>query len=137
LRNSAVFILVVEDEPVIQDMVHEALSEGGFGADMAASGETAITLLQANKGKYRALITDIYFGGKSMGWEVAKRARELNPEIAVVYMTDAGIDKSRSYGVPNSLLLNKPFALRKSLKPYASCLTNRRLYANTQYARGA
>jgi DNA-binding response OmpR family regulator len=132
-----VFILVVEDEPVIQDMVHEAPSEGGFGADMAASGETAITLLQANKGKYRALITDIYFGGKSMGWEVAKRARELNPEIAVVYMTDAGIDKSRSYGVPNSLLLNKPFALRKSLKPYASCLTNRRLYANTQYARGA
>jgi CheY-like chemotaxis protein len=96
LRNSAVFILVVEDEPVIQDMVHEAPSEGGFGADMAASGETAITLLQANKGKYRALITDIYFGGKSMGWEVAKRARELNPEIAVVYMTDAGIDKSRS-----------------------------------------
>jgi DNA-binding response OmpR family regulator len=110
LRNSAVFILVVEDEPVIQDMVHEAPSAGGFGADMAASGETAIPLLQANKGKYRALITDIYFGGKSMGWEVAKRARELNPEIAVVYMTDAGIDKSRSYGVPNSLFLNKPFA---------------------------
>jgi DNA-binding response OmpR family regulator len=33
-----VFILVVEDEPVIQDMVHEAPSEGGFEADMAASG---------------------------------------------------------------------------------------------------
>jgi CheY-like chemotaxis protein len=69
-----VFILVVEDVPVIQYMVHEALSEGGFGADMAASGETAITLLQA-KGKYRALITDIYFGGKPMGREVAKRAK--------------------------------------------------------------
>jgi hypothetical protein len=38
LRNSAVFILVVEDVPVTQDTVHEALSEGGLGADMAASG---------------------------------------------------------------------------------------------------
>jgi CheY-like chemotaxis protein len=110
LRNSAVFILVVEDAPVIQDMVHGALSDGGFEAEMAASGEAAITLLQANKGKYRALITDVLLGGKPMGWEVAKRARELNPDIAVVYMTGAGADAWRSHGVPRSLLLSAPFA---------------------------
>jgi DNA-binding response OmpR family regulator len=62
-----VFILVVEDAPVIQDMVHGALSDGGFEAEMAASGEAAITLLQANKGKYRALITDVLLGGSPWG----------------------------------------------------------------------
>jgi DNA-binding response OmpR family regulator len=110
MRNSVLFVLIVEDEPVIQDMVGEALSDGGFGTEMAASGDAAVTLLQENRGKYRALITDIHLGGKSMGWDVAKRARELNQEIPVVYMTGAGADKWRSHGVPKSLLLNKPFA---------------------------
>ena len=110
MRNSVFFVLVVEDEPVIQDMLHEALSEEGFGTEMAASGQAADTLLQDNNGKYRALITDIHLGGKPMGWEVAKRARELDPDIPVVYMTGAGADQWRLHGVPKSLLLNKPFA---------------------------
>jgi DNA-binding response OmpR family regulator len=70
------FVLVVEDEPVIQDIVHEALSHGGFASDMAASGETAVTFLQNNRGRYRALSTDVHLGSKPMGWAVAKRARE-------------------------------------------------------------
>jgi DNA-binding response OmpR family regulator len=110
MRNSELFVLVVEDEPVLQDIVHEALSHGGFASEMAASGETAVTLLQNNRGKYRALITDIHLAGKPIGWDVAKRARELSREIAVVYMSGAGADKWRSHGVPKSLLLNKPFA---------------------------
>ena len=110
MRNSESFVLVVEDEPVIQDIVHDALLDGGFATEMATSGETAITLLQNNRGKYRALITDIHLAGKLMGWEIAKCARELSREIAVVYMTGAGADKWRSHGVPKSLLLNKPFA---------------------------
>jgi DNA-binding response OmpR family regulator len=110
MRNSVLFILVVEDEPVIQDMVCEALSEGGFGTEMASSGDAAVKLLEGNEGKYRALITDIHLGGKSMGWDVAKRARELDQEIPVIYMTGAGAAKWRSHGVPKSLLLDKPFA---------------------------
>jgi DNA-binding response OmpR family regulator len=110
VRNSVFFILVVEDEPVIQDMVCEALSDGGFGTEIAGSGDAAVTLLLDNRRKYRALITDIHLGGKSMGWDVAKRARELDQKIPVVYMTGAGADKLRSHGVPKSLLVNKPFA---------------------------
>jgi DNA-binding response OmpR family regulator len=103
-------ILVVEDETLLQDMVQEALDEGGFRADIIASGEEAIATLQAHQGKYRALITDINLRGPLTGWEVAKRARELNPDIPVIYMTGAGADQWPSLGVPNSLLLNKPFA---------------------------
>jgi DNA-binding response OmpR family regulator len=110
VQNSTLIILVVEDEPLIQDMVQEALFDGGFKTEMASSGEAAITLLGDNEGKYRALITDIHLGGKSMGWDVARRARELDQEIPVVYMTGAGADKWRSHGVPESILLNKPFA---------------------------
>jgi CheY-like chemotaxis protein len=81
VHNSLLIILVVEDEPLIQDMVHEALSDGGFGTKIAGSGEAAVKLLEDNEGKYRVLITDIHFGVRVMGWDVAKRARELNREI--------------------------------------------------------
>jgi CheY-like chemotaxis protein len=103
-------ILVVEDVQSIQTIVEEALSEGGFEPAIAASGEEAVTLLTGHKGKYRALVTDVNLLGRMDGWQVAKRAREIDPEFPVVYMTGANADQWGSQGVPNSILLTKPFA---------------------------
>ncbi len=69
-----------------------------------------MTLLQGDENNYRALVTDIHLQGALTGWDVAKRARELNPDMPVIYMTGAGADQWPSHGVPNSLLLQKPFA---------------------------
>ena len=102
-------ILVVEDDALLQDMVQEALSEGGFETEITSSGEEAITILEGNKSKHRALI-DVNLQGRLTGWDVAKRARELDPDLPVIYMTGAAADQWPSHGVPNSLLLNKPFA---------------------------
>lgn len=103
-------ILVIEDDQMIQSLVEEALTDGGFEAAIAPSGEEAVTLLTANKGKYRALVTDINLPGKVDGWEVAKQAREIDPAFPIVYMTGASADQWASNGVPNSILLSKPFA---------------------------
>lgn len=103
-------ILVVEDDVLIRDLVDGALTEGGFEAETTPSGEEAITLLQDNPTKYRVLLTDVHLAGTLKGWDVAKRARELNPEMPVVYMTGAAANEWPSHGVPNSVLLNKPFA---------------------------
>ena len=110
MQNSELVILVVEDEALIQDLVHEALAEGGYETESAASGEDAIALLQQGSTKYRALVTDVQLKGALTGWDVAKRARELNPDIPVIYMTGAAADQWPSNGVPKSVLLNKPFA---------------------------
>lgn len=103
-------ILIVEDEFFIQEMVEHALAEGGFVVECVSSGEKALALLQRDTSKYRALITDINLQGVITGWDVAKSARELIPDIPVVYMTGAAAEQWTSHGVPNSLLLNKPFA---------------------------
>ena len=110
MDNPVVLILVVEDDLLVQQLVDEALTEGGFQTEIMASGEEAISRLQGNSSKYRALLTDIHLGGELTGWDVAKRAREVNPEIPVVYMTGAGADHWPSHGVPLSVLLSKPFA---------------------------
>ena len=66
-------ILVLEDEYPLQGIVEEALTEGGFEADILSSGEEALTLFKG--------------GSKS-----------------------AAADDWGSQGVPNSILLQKPFA---------------------------
>ena len=104
-------ILVIEDDQLIQGVVEEALTEGGFEIAIASSGENAVKMLEASDGKYRALVTDVNLGRDRMdGWEVAKRAREIDPAFPVVYMSGDSADDWGSKGVPNSIMLEKPFA---------------------------
>jgi DNA-binding response OmpR family regulator len=103
-------ILVIEDDEAIQGIVEDALSEGGFETAIAASGEEAVTLLIGKKTDYRALVTDINLLGRLDGWEVARRAREIDPAFPVVYMSGQHAEEWTSKGVPNSIMLAKPFA---------------------------
>jgi DNA-binding response OmpR family regulator len=103
-------IMVVEDDDAVQGVVEEALTDGGFEPAIAASGEEAVTLLKGLKGKYRALVADVNLRGRMDGWEVAKQAREIDPTFPIIYMTGERADQWGSHGVPNSILLTKPFA---------------------------
>ena len=103
-------VLVVEDDQEIQIIVEDALTDGGFESAIAPSGEEAVTLLKGVRGSYRALVADVKLRGRMDGWEVAKHAREIDPNFPIIYMTGAGADQWPSHGVPNSLLLTKPFA---------------------------
>jgi CheY-like chemotaxis protein len=110
VENELLVVLVVEDDSLIQEMVQDALSEGGFKTEVTSSGEEAITRLQDDQTTYRALVTDIMLRGRLNGWDVGHRARELNPDIPVIYMTGTAADEWSANGVPKSILLSKPFA---------------------------
>lgn len=117
-------ILVVEDDQLLQSLVEEALSEGGFAPAITASGEEAVTLLRGHKGKYRALVTDINLRGKMDGWEIAQHAREIDPEFPVVYTSGTAAADWASKGVPNSIMLSKPFAPVQLLTAVANLLNS-------------
>jgi CheY-like chemotaxis protein len=103
-------ILVVEDDHLIQEVVEESLTEGGFEIVIASSGEKAVEMLVAPQ-KYRALVTDINLGqGKMDGWEVARHARVVDPTIPVIYMSGKDVADWAARGVPKSIMLPKPFA---------------------------
>jgi DNA-binding response OmpR family regulator len=109
--TNQLLILVVEDDHLVLSVVEEGLSEGGFEIVTATSGEHAVELLDASKGKYRALVTDINLApGKLDGWDVARHAREIDPHFPVVYMSGKDFEDWASKGVPNSIMLSKPFA---------------------------
>jgi ActR/RegA family two-component response regulator len=48
-------ILIVEDDHLIQSVVEETLTEGGFEIDIASSAAQAIKLLYKAAGKYAAM----------------------------------------------------------------------------------
>jgi DNA-binding response OmpR family regulator len=108
--SDVISVLVVEDDELVRAMVEEALSEGGIEPASTASGEEAIALLRENKTQFRALVTDINLLGRLDGWEVARSAREMDPAMPVIYMTGTHREDWASKGVPNSVLLAKPFA---------------------------
>jgi DNA-binding response OmpR family regulator len=103
-------ILVAEDDGLLQAFVEETLTDGGFAAVITASGEEAVTLLASEGAKYRAVVTDINLSGKTDGWEVAQRAREIDHAFPVIYMSGAHAEDWAVKGVPNSIMLAKPFA---------------------------
>ena len=117
-------ILVVEDDLLIQTFVEEALGEGDFEPAIVALGEEAVTLLKGHKGKYRALVTDINLEGKMDGWEIAQHAREIEPDFPVVYMSGAAAADWTSKGVPNSIMLSKPFAPAQLLTAVSNLLNS-------------
>jgi CheY-like chemotaxis protein len=111
ILDDAVVILVVEDDQAIQSVIEESLIDGGFEIAIASSGEQAIELMSAANPEYRAVVTDINLGRNRMdGWAVARHARESKPDMPVIYMTGDSADEWTSKGVPNSVLITKPFA---------------------------
>jgi CheY-like chemotaxis protein len=110
LSDDQLVVLVIEDDVPIQVVVEDALTDSGFEPAVAPSGEEAVTLLRGRSSPYCALVTDISLRGNMNGWEVARQAREIDPEFPVVYITAAHANQWASRGVPNSVLLTKPFA---------------------------
>ncbi|WP_345946473.1 response regulator [Bradyrhizobium sp. 176] len=101
--NDPVRILVVEDESAIQQFVEEALTDGGFEAEITQSGEEALSRFRDGRSGYRALLTDIGIGAGPNGWVLARRIREIDPDLPVVYMTGGHAEEWKSQGVPNSI----------------------------------
>ena len=109
--DAQVIVFVVEDEAPIVDILRAALEDAGFAVTTATSAEGAIELLAEQGTRFSALLTDINLGkSKLTGWDVAKHAREIKAHIPVVYMTGASGHEWGSSGVPNSILVTKPFA---------------------------
>jgi DNA-binding NtrC family response regulator len=108
--NEPLKILVAEDDFQVREMLEDALSEGGFLAEILSSAEDAIILLNGEIASFRALVTDVNLRGTMSGWDLARIARERDPAFPIVYMTGTAAEDWAKFGVPNSILLTKPFA---------------------------
>ena len=107
-RALQIHILLVEDEFLISEWVTEALTEQGFAVVTVTNAIDALRCLTS--GPVDVLFTDVNLPGAMDGAALARRARELLPELPVVYASARMGMHDSSARVPDSVFVPKPYA---------------------------
>ncbi len=100
----------IEDETLVQQVVEIGLQDAGFAVVLAMSGEDGVGILEDAKQAVIALIIDVNLGPGMDGWEVARHARALHPDLPVIYVSGKEGHEWTVQGVPHSVMISKPFA---------------------------
>jgi signal transduction histidine kinase/DNA-binding response OmpR family regulator len=105
-------ILVVEDEPMIREMVCETLREIGYFVLEAGEVEAATDRCREHVGPIHLLISDVVLPGMG-GRELAQRLAASRAEMKVLFMSGYTDDAVMRQGVVSAgvRLLQKPFTL--------------------------
>ena len=77
-------ILVVDDEPIVQDAVRWLLRSQGYDVDVARNGEEALSRIAQQE--FDVVVSDIKMPGLN-GLAVLERSRALKPNLVVILMT--------------------------------------------------
>ena len=101
-------VLVVEDEMLIGEMDRTVLADEGFDVHVSADAGDALRYLKSGK-KVDVLFTDIDLPGEMDGGMLAHRAREMRPELPVVYASGKEFGARHTARVPGSIFLEKPY----------------------------
>src|SRR5437899_9437770 len=80
-------LLIVEDDPSVRTTMTTCLELEGYAVDAVASTREAIDRLQSQS--YPIVISDIYLDERT-GIDVLHKARQQNPDCAVILMTGRG-----------------------------------------------
>jgi len=116
-------ILLVEDEPLVLLVAQDALEAGGYTVLPVQVASEALTLLDSRSAELSGLITDIRLPGDADGWEIARHARELRADLPVVYTTGDSAADWPVQGVPNSVVVQKPYAGAQLLTAISTLMT--------------
>ena len=115
-------VLLAEDDALVRMVLVEMLEEAGFMALAVANGHQALVALEEDATRFHAVLTDIRLGRSPDGWEVARHARELVPSMPVVYLSGSNAQKWAARGVPNSVMVGKPYVAEQILSALATLL---------------
>ena len=106
-------VLLVEDEPEVLQVTQSFLAGWGCIATPCRSGEQALHELQGQVSGFDVLLSDVALGPAMRGTELARHARALRPDLAVLLMS--GYSSELLAGERAELdgsndLLRKPFS---------------------------
>jgi DNA-binding response OmpR family regulator len=107
-------ILLVEDEPGMQQVLKDNLELEGYVVDIAGNGLTGLQRILDNS--YSLVLLDVMLPELS-GFDVFKKAREKGVSTPVIFLTAKGeeIDKVLGLELGADDYITKPFGLRELL----------------------
>jgi signal transduction histidine kinase/ActR/RegA family two-component response regulator len=103
-------VLVAEDDDAVRNSTVRALEHAGYTVVAAADGPSALQLLRQHTTPFDLLLSDVVMPGMS-GSVLAKRARALQPDMPVLFMSGYADDDAVRDGLAAGtvLCLAKPF----------------------------
>jgi len=99
-------LIVVDDDDEIRVLAKELLLDRGYHVITAQNGAEGLDQIQ-HEPQLTLMITDIRMPGID-GWELARRATDMRPNLKVLYITGYPGDKTPDDAPPGPLL-RKPW----------------------------
>jgi CheY-like chemotaxis protein len=125
-RGAGERVLVVEDDEMVRRFVREQVAGIGYEVLSAANAAEALRLLESGEA-IDLLFTDVVMPGEMDGRQLAEAARQLRPDLPVLYTSgyteNAIVHQGRLD--PGVLLLNKPYRLADLAEKLAAALKQR------------
>ena len=105
-------VLLVEDEPIVRELLAGFLERLGYRVLWASNGEQALRISGDFSDPIHLLITDVVMPGMG-GPELSERLLPLRPAMKVVYTSGYPQGAMTHHGMlsPDAVLLQKPFEL--------------------------
>ncbi|MBM3704447.1 MAG: response regulator transcription factor [Actinobacteria bacterium] len=112
IKEEAKRILIVDDEPNINDLISTSLKFSGFDVRSAMNGAQALAI--AEEFKPHALVLDVMMPGMN-GFEVCGKLRKDGLKVGVLFLTakDSTDDKVTGLTIGGDDYMVKPFSLEE------------------------
>jgi len=115
-------VLVVDDNPMVQELVARILDSAGYSTVTASNFEGAVTAAEDRQGSLRLVITDVVMPGKS-GIELAHWLNGRWPDVPVLFITGYSTDSEKLARLhPSSEVCVKPFRREALLRHVSNVL---------------
>ncbi len=134
MNRASARLLVVDDDPVTIDLLHEVLSKEGHDVSTALSGEEAIA--QGVDHFFDIVITDVRMGEKD-GMEVLRFFKRNAPDTTVIMITAFGSIETAIEAIREGAYdyISKPFKLDEIKFTIQRALEQRRLVQENKHYR--
>jgi CheY-like chemotaxis protein len=116
-------ILVVEDEPVLLDFLHDVLSSHGYRILTAANAVEALKVWQRESNLIALLLTDMVMPNGVTGKQLADKLKAEKPALRIIYSSGYSLELAGENPLPRGvLLLHKPYQASLLVKTVRDCL---------------
>jgi DNA-binding response OmpR family regulator len=126
-------ILIVDDEPVIREVLEFNLKSEGFDVISAESAEDAMNKIKINT-DCSLILLDIMMGGMS-GYKFAETLRNQNNQVPIIFLTakETENDMLTGFSVGGDDYISKPFSIKEVIARIKAILKRRQAIELDQF----